>query len=670
MRHFPIYILFIALLASCSENTPNPGKQEDESDVINVGGITGDELTISVEPSRAVTQDAETVDWLIDPLFDGFDIAYYLKGKPSDMRFARLQLVKAGDGSGTPRYEVTEEGYAKYNFFQYDDAGTLTTKKAKWLSNGVHIFRGHYVPEQIREENASDDLSADQSDDSEGATPGNYTLLKRYLSMPANCEIAATVGRIKLPFHHRLARVNIFILIDPEMGDDVTLKGYNLDENGIDDPKTTELHLGNVKVLDYVEATVVDGKTSFKPHWKIERNIIPRHFGEVGSLRSDGSAIDAEHFIIYTSTADKTTIFPSEEAQWTAIGTAFENAYQKYLTDEGIADPTKEQKRDANEYAAGVTGYTRTVYGKVPVYVVIVRPTYTSAANVMYDEDPSISAAETNKIDFTLTLSNGLEYDKEFVFDLDANYQTAVYLRINREQIDYNSSGSEEWKSNDDADGYYGVNNGNGNTLSMAGSGWQRAYRNSKWDRPSNITITDGSDYDENGEEDHIAGEDGQYISNEKWIERFAQAVQGGEHHGDYFVLDNDITIDGALLPTPFVFTGHLDCRGHSITITGREHLFDGLNGIYTTAQETTADPTTVTWEANVHKETRGGNTYWVPTIGYRAEVLNTIVSGAALFKSGYTTGSDPAADVSGNVYNCTDKDGKVTDFNLGIPTY
>ena len=254
------------------------------------------------------------------------------------------------------------------------------------------------------------------------------------------------------------------------------------------------------------------------------------------------------------------------------------------------------------------------------------------------------------------------------MFDLDANYQTAVYLRINREQIDYNSSGSEEWKSNDYDDGYYGVNNGNGNTLSMAGSGWQRAYRNSKGDGPSNIT--DGSDYDENGEEDHIAGEDGQYISDEKWIERFAQAVQGGEHHGDYFVLDNDITIDGALLPTPFVFTGHLDCRGHSITITRRKHLFDGLNGIYTTAQDTAADPTTVTWEANVHKETRGGNTYWVPTIGYRAEVLNAIVSGAALFKSGYTTGSDSAADVSGNVYNCTDKDGKVTDFNLGIPTY
>ena len=36
-------------------------------------------------------------------------------------------------------------------------------------------------------------------------------------------------------------------------------------------------------------------------------------------------------------------------------------------------------------------------------------------------------ANRTNQIDFLITLENGLTYEKTFVFDLDANYETVVY---------------------------------------------------------------------------------------------------------------------------------------------------------------------------------------------------------------------------------------------------
>ena len=90
------------------------------------------------------------------------------------------------------------------------------------------------------------------------------------------------------------------------------------------------------------------------------------------------------------------------------------------------------------------------------------------------------------------------------------------------------------------------------------------------------------------------------------------------------------------------------------------------LNGIYTTAQESNPALPAEQWEANVHKE----GSYWVPVGGYRAEVLNTTVAGATLFKNGYTTGSTDAADVSGNVQNCRDSSGKVPNYSNGIPKY
>ena len=279
-------------------------------------------------------------------------------------------------------------------------------------------------------------------------------------------------------------------------------------------------------------------------------------------------------------------------------------------------------------------------YGKCPYYDLIVRPTYTvrtEGSNVMYDE-ATPTAAESNNIDFELTLSNDLEYEKSFTFDLNANDETVVYLRVTPERIDYNSAGSRLWKETNYGDDYYGVNNP-GYSLSTAGSSWQRAYTNNTSDYP----ITDGMAYKDN-----------QYVSDAEWITMFFQAYEGGDHHGDYFILDHDITISATDIPTDFVFTGHLDGMGHTITIEGG-YLLSGLNGTYRTAQENNQD---ATWVANVHKE---GNT-WVPTAGWRAEVVNTIISGGRLLKAD--------ADVSGYVNNCQDQTGSVTYYPTTIPTY
>lgn len=331
----------------------------------------------------------------------------------------------------------------------------------------------------------------------------------------------------------------------------------------------------------------------------------------------------------------------------------------------------------------------------MPVYDLIVRPTYVYNTDIMYDEkDPNENI--TNSIDFKLKLNNGLEYEKTFEFDLNANEMTVVYLRISREQVDYNSSGSEIWIPHTYDDGYYGVNNENGNRLSLAGGSWQRAYRIGD----TNPGITDGSDYKEDSDPDHIEGEDGQYLSQDKWIERFKQATATGKHHGDYFILDSDITITS--LPADFVFTGHLDGRGHTITITNattepapdpdpdpnqapaarnyrlphlaeeagigsgtaRSYLFDGLNARYTTRQET--NPSETSWEANVHKE----NDKWVPLMGFRAEVLNTKVDGGTMFKPGATFGNNDTDNVNGYIFNCSDTSGKVTNSSVDIPDY
>ena len=425
-----------------------------------------------------------------------------------------------------------------------------------------------------------------------------YDSLSHYTAVPPSTKIAATVGRITIPLQHRLARVVAYVLIDKDMA--ATLKGFDTtnDKNN-ENVENTMLRFCNVQTLDYVE--------NGKPVWKKERKAIPHYLGQ-------------EQVTLYQEKSTGKLIFP---------------------IDENYEDAKNDTKGN----------YTSLNYGKCPYYDLIVRPTYTEnkeKSNVMFDEAVQ-SADGNNNIDFELTLSNDLEYEKSFTFDLNANDETVVYLRVSPERIDYNSAGSRLWKETSYPDNYYGVNNQNGNNLSVAGSSWQRAYTNSTLE----TGVTDGHFYNADEEDDSA-----QYVSDARWIHMLLQAYQGGAHHGDYFILKNDITIntDTCHFPKDFTFTGHLDALDHKIIITGkRAYLFDGLNGEYTTAQESDA---TATWEANVHRE----GTTWVPTKGWRAEIVNTNVIDAYLFKE--------KATITGYVNNCTDKDGAVTNYTPAIPTY
>ena len=352
----------------------------------------------------------------------------------------------------------------------------------------------------------------------------------------------------------------------------------------------------------------VEGTT---PRWTTARKVVPHSMGTSGSVNKKLEQTD-ENFLVFRNTTSNTFVYPTDDA-WANVKAAYDN--------------NKEN-----------SGYEEINYGKVPCFDIIVRPTYTSSALVMYDEDMSngMNAAkyadETNSIDFVVDLVNGLSYNKTFKFDLDANYQTAVFLRISREKVDYQTMGSELWQQYEATDGYYGVDNDLNHRLSLAGGSWQRAYRNSSFD-PG---ITDGDFYKE------------QYVDDTKWIEMFKNAVMptdtikanipSDNHWGDYFVLDNDITINTSDLSSDFIFTGHLDGRGHTIELTGeRGYLFDGLNGTYEAAAG----------QANCHKE--GG--VIVPEKGYRAEVMNLKIKGGKLFSPAAV--EDKENKITGIVYNC-----------------
>lgn len=690
MKHRLFYIFALTALASaCADDVLHDGgtSADDGSNAIRIATLSTVADNLTVVESRAsnlasgAKSNAEDLEWLREPLFSGFTIIY--NNDAANERMALLRLNKDSEGNVayvTEEFQGTTYKVADYSFLKIDPAtGNTTSESAKWFGNGGHSFRGIYAPDDLisdSEHTPAENIVTDQHN-------GNYTLLERYSSMPANCKISATVERIKLPFHHRLARVLAYILIDPEMGSGITLNGYKKDAAGKpqteEDATTTDFRFENVKVLSSVKKKYNDTKKRFTytPQWTTARKVIPHFIGELGSYNTTGDLLDAD-FIMYQNKATKEFITADTEALWKAAKSDYETNGE-------------------------TSAYVQINYGKVPVYDLIVRPTYSYAQNIMYDEADLLENT-TNSIDFTLKLSNGLEYEKKFEFDLNANEMTVVYLRISREQVDYNSSGSETWIPLSFYDGYYGVNNENGNTLSLAGGSWQRAYRIG--DTDTYPGITDGSGYKEDGEADHIDGEDGQYLSQDKWIERFKQATKDGKHHGDYFILDSDITITS--LPADFVFTGHLDGRGHTITITGatteptpdptpdpdpdpnpspaarnyrlphlaeeagigggtaRSYLFDGLNARYTTAQETAEDPKSVTWEANVHKE----NDKWVPIKGFRAEVLNTKVAGARMFKEGATFGNSDDNDVNGYIFNCSDTSGKVTNPSVDIPDY
>lgn len=636
-------ILVVWGFTSCKDIDDNVGTEEYSlaGTPINVSAIA-EELEVTVEnnsmTSRAVEENftskrAEEVKWLIGALKNGIDITYSnmteskdANGKvkeirdKSNERVAILKWTGRVEGTGT-------NARGEYTFIYKN-----TEIPAKWNDNGLHYFEGQYVPAEIRNKNTDGTnntfpatLTSDQHDDSDysdgtdgtpSETIGNYTLLSHYIGMPPSWKKSATIDQVNLPFKHRLGRVLAYVLIDESLN--TTLRGYTSavrDSEGNftqkDDPSTTYFHFNNVKVLDHVEVgsktvghdgTEVNVST-LTPIWKggysgeyndpeqikPARRVIPHFFDEVNKSATKTGAVvegvsDADansYFIVYENTKDAKKTYPRDSG-WKTI-------HQNYRTKGGatgndaMTDPQVTKADDES-------GYRRHAYTKVPIYDIIVRPTYNNTYdNVMYDEagyynsdgstnDTKIHSLynQNNSILFELELESGLQYSKTFTFDLNANQQTVVYLTIDREGISYDESSYETWNETSKADGYYGIDNGEDiitHNLSEAGSSWQRAIRNDDQDK----NVTDGNKYDDDNVDASSTGR-GQYMNSLEWTKEFAKAwatfdsenkmpTEHGDRHGYYFMLDKDIEIDMRLIPNDFIFTGHLDGKGHKITL-------------------------------------------------------------------------------------------------------
>lgn len=585
------------LLVGCSDNLTEGIGTLDGEHTIHVGGVLTDGGHMVVTQTRAEGEPehvrAETVPWMQGALLHGLDITYSnVNSDGSHHTENEAVAILRWKGTSDPN---THRGDYTFKYKGTDD-------DAEWYDNGPHYFEGEYVPDLIRNGNGKTmniaDLTTNQADDADfiytidadgtehtEGTIGNYTLLSHYVGMPPNWTASATVDQILLPFKHRLARVIVYILIDDQLlaldGSPAVLEGYKgtAHTDPKDDPSTTSLRFARVKVLQHVQETAPTGTDSDKktstliPTWTEARRVIPHYCDEFDKCyknepdadypdrrelavasSEEQKYIDAanEAFIVYTNKRDEKKLHPREK-DWLAA--------HKDFVDNGVNSK-----------------YTQQKYHRVPIYDVIVRPTYDGADNVMYDEagyynadktpnkdNISVYAKEKNQIEFEMTLNNGLIYTKEFEFDLNANQQTVVYITIDRESIDYDESAAEAWTQLSSTDGYYGVNNDLGHNMSIAGSSWQRAVTFTASEPQHNVT--DGNYYDDNRVD---AGDLGQYFSDTiQWIEEFAKANMGGIRQGDYFVLDNDIIIDATKLPDNFVFSGHLDGRGHKITITG-----------------------------------------------------------------------------------------------------
>ncbi len=584
-----IPLLMAALAVGCNDNLTDSVVQHGTGDIIHVGGLLtdgGQMVVTQTRASRDTIVRAENVPWMQGALLYGLDITYSnINSEGSHNIDNEKVAILQWTGRRDPK---TNRGEYTFKYKGTDD-------DAEWYDNGPHYFEGQYVPDMIRNGNGKTmdiaDLMTNQADDRDfsydpqtGAASGeigNYTLLSHYVGMPPNWTASATVDQILLPFKHRLARVIVYVLIDDQLlaldGSPAVLDGYkggNLTATK-DDPSTTSFRFANVKVLDYVAETAAANANStptLTPVWGEARRVIPHFCDEFDrcyksepnadhpNLRESAvpATEDAKYkdpanqaFLVYTDKRTEKKLHPRESG-WLA-------AHKDFI-----------DKRDNS-------AYTQQAYHRVPIYDVIVRPTYEKTDDVMYDEKDYYNAdktpnqdaianlvKETNQIEFEMTLNNGLVYTKVFEFDLNANQQTVVYITIDREHIDYDQSTPDKWVSTSVEDGYYGVNNDLGHNMSIAGSSWQRAvtYTTSE----PKLDVTDGNYYDDSRvDEDDL----GQYFNDVKqWIEEFAKANMGGARQGDYFVLDANITIDATLLPENFVFSGHLDGRGHTITLT------------------------------------------------------------------------------------------------------
>ena len=474
-------ILYMAMMAaafaSCQDNTIETEYPHDASLDIKVGSIdcgSADAVVVENITKSATTrtsQKAEEVEWLKVPLRNGIDVSYYLRSDENkNTSTAVLKLL--------PETVQVAGDSTKYSFNYKDENGQETQKPAQWKGNAGHVFHGFYIPEGISNGEIGNQSKSEISN--EQNSESYYDKLWRYLSMPPNHEIMATVGYVRLPFRHRLSRVLAYVLIDPDLKTSI---------------KDTIISFENVKVLEKVEGTT--------PKWTTARKVVPHSMGTSGSVNKKLEQTD-ENFLVFRNTTSNTFVYPTDDA-WANVKAAY----------------------DANSESCG---YEEINYGKVPCFDIIVRPTYTSSALVMYDEDMSNGmtaakyAAETNSIDFVVDLVNGLSYNKTFKFDLDANYQTAVFLRISREKVDYQTMGSELWQQYEATDGYYGVDNDLNHRLSLAGGSWQRAYRNSSFE----YGITDGDFYKE------------QYVAGTKWIEMFKNAVMPSDTIKANIPIDNN----------------------------------------------------------------------------------------------------------------------------------
>ena len=455
---------------------------------------------------------------------------------------------------------------------------TTAGAPCKWLDNGEHTFEGVFASGGLRTQKSAQD----------------YDDLIHYTAVPPSKKINATIDYISIPLQHRLARVQAYVLIDNGMN--AALMGYDKDDdNNNYTVENTKLRFCKVQTLDSIDG---DGH----PVWKEERKAIPHYLGKLGSIVEDNNEV-CKTFRMYKKKGTDKLLFPTD-GDW-------KTAHADY-----------EAKKENSDYIC-------TDYGQVPSYDLIVRPTYSEAkdyANVMYDEDGyDTSKADLekkeNKIEFELTLDNGLEYEKSFTFDLNANDETVVFLRVSPERIDYNSTGSRLWKEICYNDAYYGVNNQNGNELSKAGSSWQRAYTNSTL----NDSVTDGHKYNADSED-----VEAQYVSSEKFIQLLKEANAKGTHNGDYFILKQNIEINVAEFPADFVFTGHLDALDHTITLTG---ITESRNWLF----------------SNI------GN-------GWSSEILNAKIDGGVLF--------NPDAKISGHISNCWNGTERIPDVTPAIPTY
>lgn len=235
----------IGLLAACSAPTE---ATDGDTNTINVGGST---------VSRA-TSDASTVDWLKEVLTStGLSVKYGLR---SDyFTFYSTSTT----GNATLRYNGTE--------YTFNDANGDV---AKWFDNGYHLFEGVYYPSAL--------LTSNSFNVSDQSASGVYDNLSHYIFIRPDTYFSATVGKITIPYEHRLARVQLNVLIDSDVkngSQTAAISGYDSSTGG---GSTCSLRVKNVKVMTGVSA-------AGNPTWDTSSSLIPHFLKGTNSITWNGT---------------------------------------------------------------------------------------------------------------------------------------------------------------------------------------------------------------------------------------------------------------------------------------------------------------------------------------------------------------------------------------------